>query len=721
MEEVIRYQDHWYILAGSSRADGRRQVLKHNDTFGLYDRFGDVQPIGASGAGLYHEGTRFLSLYELTINGKRPFLLNSSVKQDNTLLTVDLTPPEQRKESEAAIPEGRIHLFRSKLLWHGVQYEHLRVSNYASRSAQVRLLLAYGADYTDIFEARGAHREHRGVLLEPVCEPQRVELGYRGLDGALRRTAIIFSILPERLTPNEAEFSLTLASRDHTDFYITVACANGGDWPALLSYEESLRRQGAHYRAATQAAAAVTTSNTQFNDWLDRSAADLRMLVTDTPHGPYPYAGVPWFSTAFGRDGIITALQTLWIDPGLARGVLAYLAATQATAVDDSREAQPGKILHETRSGEMAALNEIPFGHYYGTVDATPLFVVLAGAYYQRTGDRAHIERIWPHVRAAIDWCDRWGDLDGDGFVEYQRHGNRGLVQQGWKDSEDSVFHADGTWADGPIALCEVQGYVYDAKRSAARLARLLGEDDYADALEQAARTLRERFNAAFWDEELGTYALALDGDKRPCRIRTSNAGHVLFSGIADPDKAACVADTLLCTASFNGWGVRTVAAGEPRYNPMAYHNGSMWPHDNAIIAMGLARYGLKGHALRILDGLFAASTALDLHRLPELFCGFDALPGMGPTLYPVACSPQAWAAGTVFHLLQAVLGMNFRAEKPQLRFHYPQLPAWLQRVEIANLRLGDGVVDITLHRHPRDVGVNVTRREGDVEITVVM
>ena len=487
-----------------------------------------------------------------------------------------------------------------------------------------------------------------------------------------------------------------------------------------LSYQKAFGQAADELRTSKSRTCEIHTSNEQFNDWLSRSLADLYMMLTETPQGPYPYAGVPWFSTPFGRDGIITALQMLWLDPDVARGVLAYLAAAQATETIAERDEEPGKILHETRMGEMANLGEIPFGRYYGSVDSTPLFLVLAGAFYEWTGDLRFIESIWPNIELALDWIDHHGDMDGDGFVEYSSRTGRGLVQQGWKDSNDSVFHQDGVLAEGPVALCEVQGYVYDAKRKAARMASALGRSALAEDLLRQADNLKRLFEKAFWQDDLFTYALALDGQKRPCRVRASNAGHCLFSGIADRDHARSTAQTLMSESMFSGWGIRTLATSESRYNPMSYHNGSIWPHDNSIVAYGLSRYGFTHSAMKVFEGLFDAAMFLDLHRLPELFCGFGRRSSQGPTVYPLACAPQSWAAGSVFLLLQASLGLSFDAEREQLRFNYPQLPDFLQEIQIKNLKAGKARIDLLMRRHAGDVGINVLRREGPVEVVVV-
>jgi glycogen debranching enzyme len=544
-------------------------------------------------------------------------------------------------------------------------------------------------------------------------------LRYHGLDGVTRVTTLRFEPAPAQLDTAGALFVFTLAPGAWNRLALRIACSpdRSTDWN-VRRYYRSLRAARHALRTACGRATGIEGSNPLFNELAARSKSDLYMLVTETEYGPYPFAGIPWFSTVFGRDGIITALLALWLDPTIAKGVLRFLAATQATEIDRERDAEPGKILHEMRQGEMARLGEVPFGRYYGSVDATPLFVMLLGEYFARTGDLDTVRALWPNALAALEWIDTYGDVDRDGFVEYNRQSGTGLINQGWKDSSDSVFHADGRLAEGPIALCEVQAYVFAAKRHGALLARALGEDAAVARLEVEAEQLRQRFEAAFWCEELSTYALALDGAKRPCRVVASNAGHALLTCIADPARAARVADTLLGVSCFSGWGVRTVALSAPRFNPISYHNGSVWPHDNALIALGLARYGFKEGVLRIFNGLFQAASYWEPRRLPELFCGF-ARRRSAPTMYPVACAPQAWASACVFALVQASLGLQFDHAAGRLRFDQPMLPRFLGHLHLRGLHLNDETVSVLLHRVGNEVAVTVTERRGGLRVVI--
>ena len=721
--EVIRIRNEFYIRSSSARVDVRTRVLKQGDTFAVFDRFGDIETFGTGELGLYYQDTRFLSRLTLKLGKDRPLLLSSTVREDNAVMAVDATNPDTWRDSEIVIPRGTVHVFRSKILWEKTCHERLRIHNYGRAAVDVSFAIEFDADFADIFELRGMKRERRGSRLETQLKKDGLVLAYEGLDNRIRRTRIVFDPPPTRLNESVATFQIRLETGKDASYRCAIACEVDGDSrneirPCYESVVEEAARALEHVSAREPQ---IFTGNEQFNDWLNRSLADLHMMRTETPYGPYPYAGVPWFSTVFGRDGIIIALQCLWFDPSLARGVLTYLAANQADAEKPEQDAQPGKVLHEFRDDEMAVLGEVPFRRYYGSIDATPLFVMLAGAYYRRTGDRGFVESIWPNVQRALEWIDRYGDSDGDGFVEYSRRSKHGLIHQGWKDSHDAVFHSDGSLAEPPIALCEVQSYVYAAKLEASELAELLGDEPVARQLKKQADTMRQRVEEAFWCEDLSTYALALDGKKRPCRVLTSNAGHCLFAGVATEEHARRVATTLTNDASFSGWGIRTVASTESRYNPMSYHNGSVWPHDNSLIAAGFARYELKESAAVVLAGLMDASIFFDLHRLPELFCGFPRRPGESPTLYPVACAPQAWASGALFLLVEAALGLRVVAPENKVIFSKPFLPPFLPQVSIRDLKVGDATVDLLLTRHDEgDVGVNVLRRNGTLDVVVL-
>ena len=708
-----------FYISARGQTSRTRRTLKHGDTFVVLDSHGDIGASAGGEDGLFHHDTRYLSYLEVVIDGLQPLLLGSNLRDDNSMLTVELTNPDIFADGHITLQKDTVHVTRSIFIWQDIAYQRLNFRNYGDTEVNLRATVYFGSDFADIFEVRGSRRKQRGVISRRVAAADQVIITYIGRDSAVRRTTVMFDPAPTEINVNSASHSITLPPRNEKALFLTVGCDQAPDMRPgrFLRGFLSARRE---LRTPSRSAATVETSHQIFNEILCQSMADMSMLMTETAEGRYPYAGIPWYSTTFGRDGLITAMQLLWCDPKVAKGVLRRLAAYQARDEDPASDAQPGKILHEMRGGEMAALGEVPFGLYYGSVDSTPLFIVLLGRYVERTGDLQTLAELWPACEAALRWIDHYGDPDGDGFIEYQRATEGGLANQGWKDSHDSNFHADGRLAEGPMALCEVQGYVYEAKRRAAFCARLLNHYDRADQLEAQAERLAERFEEAFWLPELNTYALALDGKKEPCRVRSSNAGHLMFSGMIRPDRAALLAEELLRPRMFSSWGIRTIAKGEARYNPMSYHNGSIWPHDNALIALGLARYGAMDGVERVFRGLMDAAAYMDLRRLPELFCGFTRKQGRGPTLYPVACSPQAWASATPFSLLEASLGFEFYPEAGEIRLRNPRLPDFLDDVTIRGLTLGNGSVDFVVRRHGSEVSLQLLRFIGDLGVSVV-
>jgi glycogen debranching enzyme len=716
--EVVSESPFYIPMTGPAARP--RRSLKHDDTFIVLDSHGDIGASAGGPDGLFNTDTRYLARLELVLDEVQPLLLGSNLRDDNSALTVDLTNPDVYRNGHIVLQKDILHIVRTIFLWRGTAYQRVGIQNHGESPASFDLTLLFDNDFADMFEVRGEKRARRGIGYSKLLGPAEIVLEYNGLDGKARGTALQFEPRPTQLAVNAATYHFDLAPQRMSSLFVAVSCNK----PAASKTTPFFRGLLAHrreMRRSTAGATSIETSNHIFNEVLCQSMADLNMLMTETPQGRYPYAGIPWYSTTFGRDGIITALQLLWIDPRIARGVLKRLAFYQAQAVDPLADAEPGKILHEMRGGEMADLREVPFAKYYGSVDATPLFVLLAGLYVERTGDDETLGELWPAIEAALRWIDGAGDPDQDGFVEYRRASEMGLANQGWKDSYDAIFHADGRLAEGYIALAEVQGYVFAAKQLAARCAARLGKSDTAQRLKAEASLLAKRFEEAFWCEELGTYALALDGAKRACQVRTSNAGQLLFTGIVGDERARKVAADLMRPHFFTGWGIRTVARGEARYNPMSYHDGSIWPHDNALIALGFARYGLKRSVANLFKGLFEAASYMDLRRLPELFCGFRREKGRGPTLYPVACAPQAWASATPFTLLEAALGLEFDVLRGEIRLRNPRLPEFLDEVVLHELRLGPSTVDLRVSRHGEEVSLEVLRTRGQIQVSIVL
>lgn len=720
MAKIIKIEDNYYISANSTYADDRVLVLNSGDTFGVFDRWGDISPLGKDVQGIYHKGTRFVSEQELKINGERPLLLSSGVTEENEILNADFTNPDLSYD-EHLLSKGNIYINRSKFIYKGICHEKIQIANYSLLDHDLKISITLSGDFKDIFEIRGMKRKKHGIILDNVNRGKgAINFSYIGIDNIKRSTIAFFDPEPDVVNDHTAEFNIHLKKQKKFEITLRFMFEIDDERAEDIGYKNALNELNRKTQNENKKIADVCSQNEHFNHWINRSKSDLLSLVAETPFGKYPYAGVPWYNTPFGRDGLITAYEVLWVAPQIAKGVLQYVARTQATELIPEKDAEPGKIFHETREGEMCGLDELPFKLYYGTIDATPLFIMLAGAYYTRTADLGFIKKIWPNIISALNWIDKYGDIDGDGFVEYSKHSEKGLVNQGWKDSYDSISHADGNLAESPIALCEVQGYVYDAKIQASLLANVLGEEKLAAKLSREAEELKLKFNKQFWDEDLNCFVIALDKNKKPCSLISSNAGHTLFTGIADKEKAARLIKTLLDNEMFTGYGIRTLSEREVRYNPMSYHNGSIWPHDTALIAYGFSRYGFQKEVLKVMEGMFEAALHFDLRRLPELFCGFSNTNGKAPIEYPVACSPQAWSVASVYMLLQACLGLKIDAPEKKLLFNKPLLPGFISTLEIKNLLLNKNAAAFLLRKHKHDTGINIIEKEEEWDVVLV-
>lgn len=730
-------------------------VLKHGNLYLLSDPFGDVHP-DSRGLGLYDLDTRVLSCAVFRINGVRPTLLRAQ-SASNHISTIQLTNPEYRRDqgmksgATEALGMRAISIMRRRWIAGGL-VEHIEVTNYSSALQHIVLELDLDADAADIFEVRGRIRERRGTFRPTEATDDSVTFAYEGLDGLVRRTLVGFSRADVGPSPHDEAGAGEGSVRIRWELDVEAGDRAGVRWQVETDLAPAGGRARSTEATPTRLAQSVTErhregdglaepgeAEAEYGHWQERCArirsdgelldlairrsiADLRLLRNDGPlRGEhYVAAGVPWFTTLFGRDSIITSLQVLPFMPDVARETLKVLAEWQATEDDGARDMEPGKILHELRVGELARTGELPHRPYYGSIDSTPLWLILLDETYRWTGDVDLVRSLWPNALAALEWIDRWGDRDGDGFVEYERRTPAGLLNQGWKDSGDAIRHRDGSLAETPIALVEIQGYVYDAKRRMASLAERLGDKPLSKHLQAEAEELRTRFNEAFWMEDEQFYAIALDGRKRQVGTIGSNAGHCLWSGIVPPERVDPVVDRLLDDTMDCGWGIRTYARGQPGYNPVGYHTGTVWPHDNALIAAGMKRAGRHDAADRVASRIFEAAQHSPDFRLPELFCGFDRGLAEVPVPYPVACSPQAWSAATALSLLQTMLGMHADAARDILELDRPHLPAWLGKVTVHDLRVGERTVDLLFHRwRGNTTSAEVLRRDGPLELVI--
>lgn len=718
MPKIIQIDGNEYVLSNHLQSTQGERILKHDECFAVLDSQGEAF---AKVQGVYYRGQRYLSYWELKACSERLVLLSSKVDPDNLSLDIHLTLPDMTVDGRF-IKSGDIHIFRKLRLIDNVLLEEIFLEYYHNEKFAIELSWHIDSDFKDIFAIRNSPNDRHGDLSEASwADGQRQQL-YHGRDNIKRYLSVVSSQVPQSSDPEY----LVLKIDPHKN-HIVRNCYYFDETDAAPNYvfneqafEQKLFSSARECQAKHEAFTCLRSSNENLNQWLIRSQADIASLQSKTAAGYYPYAGTPWFSAAFGRDGLFTAMQTLWINPDLTRGVLKYLSHTQAQINEPYREAEPGKILHEARYGEMVNLNELPYKNYYGTIDATPLYLVLAGRYFERTGDLGLISELWESLLQALAWLEKKIAEDKHGFLSYEQHSAQGLLHHGWKDSYDCVYDENGKDALAPIALCEVQAYAYLALTSMARLSEARQLLDTSERLKRSAQKLKRRFNQRFWRPELQSYALALDGNGNPCDIRSSNAGHTLFSGICSDSYVSTLVTTLMDEESFNGWGIRTIASTEPRFNPMSYHNGSVWPHDTAIIAAGLARYGYQDEALAIFEGMFAAAEHFEGSRLPELFCGFDRSFAEQPIKYPYACAPQSWAAGSVFMLVQSFLGLEIDAVKQQVRLSNPRLPQTVNSLTLSDLKVGEkGSISLEFKKRTGCVSVNIIERHGNIKVYI--
>ncbi|MGH2675769.1 MAG: amylo-alpha-1,6-glucosidase, partial [Actinomycetota bacterium] len=700
---------------------GKILAVKEGETFLYSDIEGNLDDRLEFGLGLYHLDTRFLSHYRLRISGRDPILLSSSAERVY-VSHVDLTNPDLYEEDRPPINQHTLNIRRIRAI-RGRLYERIRIKNYNAHAVNLELDLTFGADFADIFEVRGLARETRGTYEPPTTSERSIEFGYVGEDGVRRQTRIEFGVRPARVEVRgdlvQAWFSVHLPAHETTTIPLVVEPVVDDRYSPPGDFDEVVHALRHSYEDWERECTQIRTDNEVFDQLLTRGVRDLRALYTEMDGAGIIAAGIPWYVAAFGRDTLITSHQMLMLSSRPARESLQVLAEHQGTRVDDWRDEDPGKILHEIRKGELARSGFLPHTPYYGSVDATPWFLILLAQYFRWTNDLGFVKQLLPAAEAALEWMDTYGDPDGDGFVEFRSRSPRGLRNQGWKDAHDSVMHTDGRIAEPPIALAEVQAYVYMAKVRMADVYGALGDFERAVRLKDQATVLRRRFQETFWMEDEGFFAGALDGDKEPVRTIVSNPGHGLYCGIVDPRRAEAVARRLFEPDMFSGWGIRTMSKEAAGYNPMSYHNGTVWPHDNALIAAGLKRYGFLDATNRIATAMFEAAQYAEYMRLPELFCGFTRRTPSPPVQYPVACSPQAWAAGAPFLLLQGMLGVSAVAHENVLTVNKPHLPPWLNEVEVRNLQVGNSTLSLVFRREGETTGFSLLSRDGDVRVVM--
>ncbi len=700
-------------------------TLKDDDIFLITDTLGNIPGWLAankqSSLGLFGRDTRYLSRLELQIDGNLPILLSSNARRGFALSVLCANPYLEKSNTGAETIS-----IQREIVLNGGLFEELTITNYSTNPASFELSLSFDADFVDLFEIRGWKRKERGQLLRLMTEngaaqtPEELHLAYRGLDNSIMESRIQFSQRqPDYCKGHTAVWQLELNSHETLRLGYRVQLLNNERSVSKVGTPMTLMQAKAaesmEQQEWQQQIAKIRSDNKAFNQVIEQAEQDIYLLRQSFGNGKVLSAGIPWFSTLFGRDAIIAAWQTLILDPKLAKDTLSLLAEYQGQTEDEWREEEPGKILHELRLGEMARCKEIPHTPYYGTVDATPLWLILYAEYYAWTGDRDTIENLWNAALAAMDWIDR--NCKKTGYLSYHRRSPGGLINQGWKDSGDCIVNRQGRLAQGPITLSEVQGYVYAAKMRLSEIAKVMQRKDLTQKWYRDAQELKNRFNRDFWLPDLDYCALALDGEGKPVDSITSNPGHCLSTGILHPDKAKSVAERLQAPDMFSGWGIRTLSSLSPAYNPMGYHIGSVWPHDNSIIAMGLRAIGAIDQALEVAQGVIDMTLQQPYQRPPELFCGYERTEDNSPVRYPVACSPQAWATGTIFQLLQMMINIVPDATSNCLRAIDPVLPESIHSLSLQNLTVGPTILDLEFESSGGTTACRVAKKRGNLRV----
>ncbi|MGP4081979.1 glycogen debranching N-terminal domain-containing protein [Pseudalkalibacillus sp. R45] len=692
------------------------RVIKENDLFLLTDDKGNIPVENSYGLGLYTKDTRFLNKLDVKINGEDPILLSSSA-DENYMAKILLTNPHMERDGELILWRESVEIERTRFIYDGVLYETIQLKNYYPKPVEFDFSLHVDVDFADMFIVRGFQSGNVGKRTGVDYEETRLTYHYEGADHVQRTTNIRWDRKAAEVTKEGSiSFKFNLEHGEAQAVTVTVVPEIDGDSGQIISPGQALEKLKQSYEQWNAETTTITTDHLPLQRLVDRGVGDLRVLLTDIGFGRFPVAGLPWFGVPFGRDSLIAALQMLSINPDIAKGTLRTLAAYQGKEMNSWRDEQPGKIMHEIRYGELAATDQIPFTPYYGTIDATPLFLVLLTEYVKWTGDLQLVEELAPNIEAALNWINEYGDRDGDGFVEYHQESSKGIANQGWKDSADSVVHRNGDYAETPIALSEVQGYVYQAKMGIAAIYETQGNTEKAEALKAQAEDLKEKYNESFWMEDLDFHAIALDKDKNQVGTLTSNPGHVLLAEMLEEKKADSVIEKLVSPGFFSGYGIRTMAEGEAGYNPMSYHDGSVWPHDNSMILLGMSKVKRQSFANKIITGLITASKDFEYDRLPELFCGYDQ--SLGRTVkYPVACSPQAWAAGTPLVFVQTVLGLFPDSLNERINLS-PCLLVGMNELKVERLRVGQGFLSVHVRRENGTLTVDILENTTGYEVT---